>query len=255
VSLVRVIYIIPSDAEPWPEAKSRANDVLEDLQWFFADEMDRLGHGRKTFGIARDANGSLLFYQINGEFDKKSFLEANKKEYPGWCRDAATRCGLFANSYITVHFIEAYNITAEKVSANCCGWANYGGEAFLSSLHLKLAKRDWIALTNSYAGKFFEEIGAELRIWNDRGPELGDLSGAGYGVIAHELAHCFSPAPQEKGGRGRSGPLMGRGQVGMRGYFRPDLTGDKCFLRKEDGEALNNNNHFALRLLKPRSVK
>jgi hypothetical protein len=260
MSVVRVIYIVPSDAEPWPEAKGRATDVLEDLQWFFAEEMDRLSHGRKTFGIARDANGSLLFHQIKGEFAKKEFLEASKREYPKWCREAAMKCGLFDDSYITVYFIEAYNITSGKVSANCSGWARNGGEAFLSSFHLKVAICHWIADTSGYGRRVFDWIDLEplaenLRVGkNKRGPALGDLSGAGYGIIAHELAHCFNLPPQEKGKRGRTGPLMGVGQLGMRGYFRPDLTSDRCWLRIEDGQALKNSKSFDVRELKPKLI-
>ncbi len=258
MSSVRVIYIVPSDAEPWSEAKDRAADVLEDLQWFFADKMDELGHGPKTFDIARDADGSLLFHQIDSPLIKKQFIEADRKQYPARCRSAAERNDLCDDAYITVYFVEAYSIIDGVVRANCGGWVRNGGEAFLSSLHLKLAIRDWVADTSRYAGKSFDWIGSEplaenLRGWNERGPALGDLSGAGYGIIAHELAHCFGPPPQENGKRGRRGPLMGRGQLGMRGYFRPKLTNDDCWLRVEDGQAFNCNASFAIRELKPRS--
>jgi hypothetical protein len=40
---VRVIYIVPSDAKVWLVAKQHATEVLEDLQHFFADEMNLRG--------------------------------------------------------------------------------------------------------------------------------------------------------------------------------------------------------------------
>lgn len=260
MSLIRLIYIVPSDAEPWPEAKERAADVLEDLQWFFADQMNMLGHGPQTFDIARDTDGSLLFHQIDSPLVKDQFIEANRRQYPARCRSATKRYGLCDDAYVKVYFVEAYSIIAGVVHANCGGWARNGGEAFLSSFHLKVTIRDWIADTSGYGGRVFNWIDSEplaknLRVGkNERGPALGDLSGAGYGIIAHELAHCFNPPPQEKGKRGRTGPLMGLGQLGMRGYFRPDLTSDRCWLRVEDGQAFSSNKSFAIRELKSRSV-
>jgi hypothetical protein len=56
---------VPVDAEPRREAKRRDTERLKDMQWFFADEMTRLGYGPKTFEIARDAGDELVFDQID----------------------------------------------------------------------------------------------------------------------------------------------------------------------------------------------
>ena len=254
---VRVIYIIPSAAVPWAGAKDRAMEVLEDLQWFFADEMARLGYGQRTFDIARELDGSLLFHQINSPLGREQFIQADRRQYPSRCRSAAKKHGLCDDSNLTIYFVEAYSIIDGQVRVNCSGWPRNGGEAFLSSLYLKMALRDWLADSTPYAGMRFEWIDPEplagsLRKWNNRGTTLGDLSGAAYGVIAHELAHGFPPAREEKKG-GRNGPLMGRGHLGMRGYFRPDLTDDRCWLRPEDGQALDSNQRLTIMELKPKS--
>ena len=255
---VRVVYIIPSDADPWAEAKDRAMEVLEDLQWFFADEMEKLGYGQRTFDIARNEDGSLLFHQIDGSLKIEQFLQADRRQFPSRCRRAAKENGLCDDSYLTIYFVEAYSIIDGEVKAKRGGWPRNGGEAFLSSLYLKMALRDWIADSRPYAGMRFEWIDPEplaesLRGWTPRGEELGDLSGAAYGVIAHELAHGFPPDRQEKKG-GRYGPLMGRGHIGMRGYFRPDLTEDRCWLRPEDGQILDDNQRLTIIELKPKSI-
>jgi len=254
---VRVIYIIPTDAEPWGEAKQRATECLEDIQWFFADEMERWDYGLKTFKIATDNADSVVFHQIKSGLTKNDFGNV----YWNNCKNTAQEYGLRNLNYATVYFYEAYSITNGMVNAGSKGWARgKGGEAFLSSFHLKVAIRDWIADSSGYGGRVFDWIDSaplaeNLRVGkNKRGPALGDLSGAGFGIIAHELAHCFALPRQEAMKPGHNGPLMGNGFLGMRGYFRPDLTDDRCVLRKEDAAALDKSDFFGFRKLKPKSI-
>jgi hypothetical protein len=253
---VRVIYIVPADAEPWDDAKQRATECLEDIQWFFADEMERLGFGPKTFEIARDAAGSLFFHQINSNLSKDDF----SMKYWNNCKNEAQGHGLRNLDYVTVYFYEAYSIADGEVDAGSKGQAKKGkgGEAFLSSLHLKMARREWLANNNGYCGEVFNWISSESMkgyelSWNGRGRELGDLSGSGFGVIAHEIAHCFALPEEEKMSRNRNGPLMGNGCRGMRGYFRPDLTKDRCVLREKDAAVLDKSDYFEIRKLKLKS--
>jgi hypothetical protein len=252
---VSVIYIVPSDREPWHEARLHATECLEDLQWFFADEMNRLGFGPKTFGIARDESGLVLFHEINSVLSAKEFHAAYVKN----CRNAAH--AVRDQNQVIMYFFEAYflgDATTDTDAGARGKQRGRGGEAFLSSLHLKLARRDWLGRNDGYEGKVFEWIDpAPLEpgslSWNCRGAALGDVSGAGFGVIAHEFAHCFEPPRQERFKCSRSGPLMGVGCRGMRGFFRPNATADRCFLRPGDAAVFDNSPFFGLRELKPRS--
>jgi hypothetical protein len=70
---VRVVYVVPKDAQPWQEAATRATYLLEDLQWFFVDEMHRLGYGPKTFQIERAKSGRLVFQQIPSDRRRQDF--------------------------------------------------------------------------------------------------------------------------------------------------------------------------------------
>jgi hypothetical protein len=258
--IVRVIYIVPVGTKPWDEAECKAAEVLEDLQWFFADEMERWGYGPKSFEIATDENDSLVFHQIDSRLTRDEFME----EYWNNCKNAARDRGLRDPTDITdvtVYFYEAYSFFDGIVShAGAKGWPRgKGGEAFLSSLHLKIARREWISNENGYDGEVFHWIDSEpmkrgTLSWHGRGTKLGDVSGSGFGAIAHELSHCFAVPNQEKMKAGRKGPLMGNGFLGMRGYFRPDLTDDRCFLREQDAAVLDKNNFFAVRKLKPKSI-
>ena len=96
---VRVVYVVPSDAEPWREARQRATEWLEDIQWFFAEEMQRRGYGPKTFGIATDESGALVFHQIGSPLSKEEFRNH------AWnnCKSAAGAHGLRSAHDVVVY--------------------------------------------------------------------------------------------------------------------------------------------------------
>ena len=251
---VRVIYVVPKDAEPWGETKQRAADWLADIQWFFADEMDRLGYGPKTFQIAFDGGGAIGFHQFKASETKKQF----EQDPRGSCKRVVG--GRLRNQEdAEVCFFEAYSITHGVVSGDAARTKRR--RCYLSSLHLKLARREWLASQDVYCGQVYPWIGQEpmqsgTLSWNGRGPTLGDVSGAAFGVMAHELVHCFGPDDHTSDDdvRERKGNLMGKGFRGMRGYFRPDLTADRCVLSKKDAALLSSSPFFAVRDLKPKPM-
>lgn len=254
---VRVIYIVPMDAEPWAETNHRATEWLEDIQWFFADEMKRRDHGPKTFKLANDESGALVLHQINSSLPKKEF----GKHPVNNCKNAAQAHGLRSANDVVVYFYESYSITSGKVSGAGArgGQRGLGGEAFLSSLHLKMARREWIANDNEYDGEVFDWISSEpmkghTLSWHGRGRKLGDVSGSAFGIMAHELGHGFGLSHNMTDDRNRKGNLMGNGCRGMRGYFRPDLTEDFCVLSERNAAVLDKNDFFALRKLKLKSL-
>ena len=253
---VRVIYIVPSDAKEWLDAKQHATEVLEDLQHFFADEMNQRGHGPKTFEIARDADNDLLFDARHSSIVKAQFqadpIKACQHELSGGRPRGA--------SDIELCFFEAYSIVNGVVSVP--GAKTRRRRCYLNSLHLKIANRDWLHDVGGYAGRVFPWISSEPMLgttlkWNDgHGLQLGDVAGAGFGVIAHELDHAFGGKhhSSQEDERERKGQLMGKGLRGFRGYFRPDLTDDRCVLSKFDAESLNKSEFFDLRKLKPKGA-
>lgn len=251
---VQVIYVVPEDAEPWREADRHASQCLEDLQWFFADEMERFGYGPKTFEIAADARGSRVFHQISSNLGKTEFCNNRVKN----CERTAQKHGLSIGHNIALYFHESYTITDGKVSDSGKGAKGRPGKSWLSSLHLKMAIREWISNDDGYAGEVFDWISQEAMqegalSWNKRGRTLGDVSGSAFGIIAHELGHAFGLG-HDCTDKNRKGNLMGYGCRGMRGYFRPDLTDDSCRLSKQHAAYLNSSPFFAVRKLKPKSI-
>jgi len=115
---VRVIYVMPRDVEPWREAKRRAHEWLEDIQWFFADQMEKLDHGPKTFEIATDTRGELVFHQIKTSIPEEEFRES--KDFVKNCNKVAKDNGLVSSNDIIVYFCESYSLRNGKVSAVRC---------------------------------------------------------------------------------------------------------------------------------------
>ena len=253
---VRVIYIIPNHphCKPWPEARQRAAEALEDIKWFYADGMERCGYGQKTFGIAIDESGQIVFHQINSSLPPEAFTTAEAKKFTKLCNNEAKREGLFDLNYRTVFFVEAYSITNGVVSGDRARGSKDRGGAFLSSIHLKLARREWLDNCDTYVGAILEGVSDQpLQRWRRRGKEYSDLAGAGFGVIAHELAHSFGLSDDKHDTKSRRESLTGIGWRRMRGYFRPKLTRDRCVLRQYEADFLNSTEFFAIRTLKPKS--
>jgi hypothetical protein len=101
---VRVICIVPSDAHPWPDIRRRATEALQGIQRFFADEMNRLSYGPKTFAISHD--DGLWFRQLNTSHSKAQF-EQGRNRTVRLCRQIAAAPDMH---YAELCFIKAYSI-------------------------------------------------------------------------------------------------------------------------------------------------
>lgn len=253
---VRVMYVVPVDAEPWEEAKCRATEWLEGMQWFFADEMDRHGYGPKTFEIARDEDGELVFHQILSPLFKKDFngrFDSRKDN----CTKVAHDYGLqkVNRSDIVVYIHESCSISDGELAGD--GAKSTGGNSFLGSLHLKLAIKEWLADNSEFDNKCISWISSEpmkRKMLNNRGSKVGDVSGAAFGIMTHEIAHCFGLQDEKDNKKIQNVNLMRFGYRRMRGYFRPDLTNDRCIISEESAKILDRTDFFAVRTLKPKSL-
>ena len=64
--VVKLIYFLPSDRPPQPDIPEKLEQLMQDVQKFFADEMERHGFGRKTFSVERNVDGSAKVYLFEG---------------------------------------------------------------------------------------------------------------------------------------------------------------------------------------------
>jgi len=257
---IRVVYVVPKDRTEWPEARKRATEFLEDIQKWFADEMKQNGFGKKTFEIARGKDGLVTCSVIKVKENAREF-QKDAKDTVNLCKATAIEKGLRpdGDNDVVMYFFESYRIDDESgklVAAMARGGVSAGHrECFLSSIHLKLARREWLKNKEPYAGKTFLDIydkplpdaafreGSGIPVGQPY--TLGQLSGKSCGVMAHELGHALgiTHANAEKDGtdKNRKGYLMGNGCRGKQGYFAPELTDDFCHLSRGNAEILEKS--------------
>ncbi len=67
--LVQLVYLIPNDRKPQPNIDAKLDKLIKEIQQFYADEMERHGHSRKSFRFEADEDGNAIVHHVNGRFD------------------------------------------------------------------------------------------------------------------------------------------------------------------------------------------
>ena len=71
--IVRLIYFRPFNRAPQPGIEARMDELIKDVQRFFANQMQAHGFGRKTFQIETDTTGNAVVYHIVGRFTDRYY--------------------------------------------------------------------------------------------------------------------------------------------------------------------------------------
>ena len=71
--VIKQIYFHPSDLVPLQNMDATLDKWVEDVQRFFADEMERHGFGRKTFQLETDAQGNPVRHYVKGKFTNEHY--------------------------------------------------------------------------------------------------------------------------------------------------------------------------------------
>ena len=78
--VVKLLYFLPSDRAPRPDIQKKLNHLINDVQNFFADEMERHGFGRKTVNFEKNRDNSPKVYLIEGRTTQDFyFIKTDKK--------------------------------------------------------------------------------------------------------------------------------------------------------------------------------
>ena len=80
---VRTIYFQPTDAPPAP---NNLQQLMTDVQQFYANQMEQHGYGHKTLTLETDGNANPIIHTINGKHPSFNYLtntaEAINTELP-----------------------------------------------------------------------------------------------------------------------------------------------------------------------------
>ena len=78
--VVKLIYFLPSDRVPQPDIPQKLNHLINDVQTYFADEMERHGFGNKTFSVEENGDSSAKVYLFEGRTTEDYyFINTHKK--------------------------------------------------------------------------------------------------------------------------------------------------------------------------------
>ncbi len=65
---IRLIYLCPSDRAPRPNIDTELDTLIRETQFFYAEQMESRGFGRKTFLFETDADGNAVVHHVEGQF-------------------------------------------------------------------------------------------------------------------------------------------------------------------------------------------
>jgi hypothetical protein len=145
--------------------------------------------------------------------------------------------------YVELLIVEAYSVTDGVVSGDMAG--NSKRRVCLSSVHFKAGLLEWIDRDDGFFGSEFPWISSEpIKAWKHRKGKLGDVAGACFGVITHELLHSFGADDHIETldiDTSSGQDIMGRsGRLHMRRYLQGKSTGS-CVLNQRSAKKLLKN--------------
>lgn len=78
--VVKLIYFLPSDRAPQPDISQKLDQLINNVQTFFANEMERHGFGRKTVSVEKNGDSTSKIYLIEGRTTEDYyFINTHKK--------------------------------------------------------------------------------------------------------------------------------------------------------------------------------
>ena len=89
--IVKVVYFVSKDREPQKDIDTKIRALLEDVQKFYADQMENYGYGRKTFRLETDADGKTVVHHVIGEKEGKEYQQYPHEVFSGFANRIQTR--------------------------------------------------------------------------------------------------------------------------------------------------------------------
>jgi hypothetical protein len=182
---LHVVYFTPADREPEPRYQQRLRAILEDIQAFYRDGMDRTGFGPKTFELARDTEGKCILHLVKGKEPQSGYAKTDTQKICGECKPILETAGISVNRE-TVLIICNLATWDEKARTFVNDHSPYCG--FSTQTYGCCFAVDTAILN-------VDDLFKNEPMLKDhqRGNEsLGKFNSIFIGGIAHELGHAFS---------------------------------------------------------------
>jgi len=234
---VRVAYILPSDRKPIDRYRTKAGTLLNWIQTFYADQMERNGFGRMTFAYETASDGLPSVQVVRSRMTAKEFAgEGHAKYVTGnyWqhTEDAIKAAGFpaYQPGEVWVCIVEAQDQLPDGSIHNGTAQGNCrfeSGMLVCSADVLALADSKLLHDHRSYDGLVVPELGPNRLLLHKSFPDyegdaVSSLVAVHIGAIAHELGHAFTLQHCYLNDLNVNGNLMGNSFRGWRGVAMPE---------------------------------
>ena len=81
---VRLVYFLPNDRPFRPEVVESMKSTILQIQSLFAAEMERHGHGNRTFTFETDSQGAPLVHRMDGKHPSVHYLNSSGERRETW---------------------------------------------------------------------------------------------------------------------------------------------------------------------------
>ena len=255
---VRVVYLIPSNRQPQPDAEKILQRYLLRLQTLYRENLARLGYHQRTLPLEVSNGVPTVHFAYVPEPD----TAFHDPDYGGrWSRilNAVDRAGYppFAPGQALLVIAEIHRMlpdgSIDPATAFVGGAGTTDGQAgaavvtgeFLarSLAELLVDDRPYDGLTIPAVGPFPLVQGVTFPAFE--GTTLSSTSSSAQGASAHELAHAFGLPHDFRNDDNFNGDLLGNGLRGFRGFFHPDrYPGDDVRFSSGSARLLDSSPFF-----------
>lgn len=180
---LQIVLWTPADREPAPRHRERLSAILDDIRDFYAEEMERLGFGPRTFPLEREPDGLVKIHFVKGKGDYAKYDGDSGGEIRNECLGTLRAAGIDPEDTTVVIFcnMSVWDPEGRKISQNSpyyAGGTHRRGTAW--QVDSPILDLDFLAKQ-------------EPRV---KDGQYGDISVGKYnsifiGGIAHELGHAL----------------------------------------------------------------
>lgn len=117
---LHIILWTPNDREPAPQYRERLTAIMLDIQSFYANEMERIGFGRRTINLDLDDKKMLNIHVVRGRKPYAAYHGDSGSEIRTECLPSLRKAGINAEQETIVIFCNMANWdpTARKITQN-----------------------------------------------------------------------------------------------------------------------------------------
>ena len=89
-----IVYWTPKDREPAKDYEARLKRMLEHIQNYYADQMERLGFGRRTMQLQVNDSGQLMIHLVRGQEPYANYNVQSGQKIRQECLPTLTKAGI-----------------------------------------------------------------------------------------------------------------------------------------------------------------